>query len=269
MCLKNAINWICLPSVLLWTLAVQASPNFFGQTPKILPLGDSITSGDYTHISYRRDLWFLFDNAGLTVDYVGSNFVNSFSNASLLDFDLDHEGHYAWTTDGVNDELGQWLQGYTPDIALIHLGTNDVDQGQPVAGIIAELSTTISLLRADNPNMLILLAKIIPMRNVDVSSYNSAVATLALALDSEASPIVLVDHAENYDPFILNHDKWHPNSAGEAEMAQRWFTALEPFFEEVAGDTAQYSVPIGGLSAPLLLGMFIFMQTVRRPKKIN
>jgi hypothetical protein len=44
-------------------------------------------------------------------------------------FDLDHEGHYGWKTAAVRDNLAKWSEswGAAPDIALIHLGTNDQD----------------------------------------------------------------------------------------------------------------------------------------------
>ena len=105
-------------------------------TVNILPLGDSITRGgaavDSPYPSYRYLLWNYLKTGGYDVDFIGSTTYPTFSSFS---FDQDHEGHGGYTTgmelngdssDDPQGKLSTWLNQYTPDIVLLHIGTNDV-----------------------------------------------------------------------------------------------------------------------------------------------
>ena len=103
---------------------------------RILPLGDSITQGDKDHRSYRYSLWVRLIAAGISFDFVGSMNSNFFGNPVWPDyngqsFDRDHEGHWGWQADQIlnghpltegKEYLSAWLEEYTPDIVLLHLG---------------------------------------------------------------------------------------------------------------------------------------------------
>ena len=268
--LMNSLGSIAVPFERLLQLAIttavvclsmpqaQADHNFFGQTPKIMPLGDSITEGFEEYlISYRRDLWHTLDQNGYSVDFVGSKADTPAStvNPALLDFDVDYEAYSGWRADQVNNQLTTTLQTITPDIVLLHLGTNDIFQGESVASTIADLTTTITILRANNPDVLIFLAQIIPMDSPDVTPLNTEIAVLAGNITTSQSPVLLVDHQTGYDPAILNFDNWHPTAAGEAEMASRWFAALEPFFQEPVAGPDPVAVPLAFWVAPVFLGI--------------
>jgi len=86
-------------------------------------------------------------------------------------------------------------------------------------------------LRGSNPNVGILLAQVIPnlpANEAAVVALNDEIASLAAQKDLPASPVILVDHYSGYSSFDDNYDQIHPNDAGEAIMAQRWFDALLP-----------------------------------------
>lgn len=235
-----------------------AEHNFFGQTPKIMPLGDSITEGFEEYlISYRRDLWHMLDQSGYSVDFVGTKAdtpAGTF-DPTILDFDLDYEAYSGWRAEQVNSQLTTSLQLVDPDIVLLHLGTNDIFQGESVVSTISDLTTTITMLRADNPDVLILLAQIIPMGSPSVVPFNNEIAVLANSITTEQSPVLLVDHYTGYNESVLNFDNWHPNASGEAEMAARWFAALEPFFQEPIEEPDPVAVPIAFWVVPIFLGM--------------
>ena len=120
----------------------------------ITTVGDSVTQAESGRDSYRADLWDLLIGAGYDIDFVGSENKNK-DNTDFPDssFDPDHEGHWGWRTDEINNgrsgegSLSDWLTGYTPDIALIHLGTNDLFQNQSAESTIDDLSETINILR--------------------------------------------------------------------------------------------------------------------------
>ncbi|MEL6254007.1 MAG: SGNH/GDSL hydrolase family protein [Bacteroidota bacterium] len=227
--------------VLLSFLASVFSLTSFGQT-RILPLGNSITQaenngGSNQYNSYRRPLWILFQNAGTNVDFVGS-MTKAFNNVDPPnnDFDWDHEGHWGWRADEIlNGRPGQgniasWLGGYTPDVALIHLGTNDAIASQTANSTITEIGSIIDALRVDNPNVEVYLAKIIYSTRSDwntrIDAINALIPGLASSKNTANSPVSVVDMNALIDPSIHLYDRAHPNTTGEQIMAQAWFDAI-------------------------------------------
>ena len=199
---------------------------------KILPLGDSITQGGEGYASYRRSLWLLLKNAGFNVDFIGHQIKHHGAlNDNLKDFDLNHEGHWAWETGELDDKLDGWLKGYTPDIVLLHVGTNDFDRGQSNESTMQEIKSIIAKLRKNNAKVAIFIAKIIPMKNKDTSSINNSIALLVDAQNTQKSPLVIVDQYTDYEPLVDNHDNYHPNSKGEDKIANKWFEVLEDYLQ--------------------------------------
>lgn len=208
-------------------------------TINILPLGDSITQGSYRQDSYRRPLWHLLQQQGYTVNFVGSLETNSGGVSPNPDFDLDHEGRWGWRVDEIlNGRIGQgklsdWLQTYTPDIALVHLGTNDIVHPNSVESTLDELDQVIDVLRADNPNVTILLAQLIPNSYPDVNQriqvLNTRMVELAANKTQPTSPVQVVDHHSGFDHITDTYDGVHPNESGITKMAQVWAEALIPF----------------------------------------
>ena len=200
---------------------------------RILPLGDSITQGGLGMPSYRRALWHKLDKAGYAVDFVGGqdDFYGQAPPSSARDFDLDHQGHWAWETGEIAAELdgwmNHWLFGYMPDVVIMHLGTNDFDRDQSIDSTLAELEQIIASLRKANPVVQILIAQIIPMRNKDTEPFNAGLRAWAPTMSTETSPVALVDQYSDYNPAADNHDDYPPNANGEEKMAERWFAALQ------------------------------------------
>jgi hypothetical protein len=228
------------------------------QTINIQPLGNSITHASYPRYSYRYYLWTKLLDDGFDFNFVGSMQDNKNGNPEWpmhmgQAFDQDHEGHSGWTTFdiwwGKSNEpdagkLSEWLQDYTPDISLIHLGTNDINQGVQ-SNSITEVTvinnyinyrygTLINHLRAANPNIVIFVAQIIPrndsVRNYWTDFYNSQLPTLQVSKYSSTSPIIIVDQNTGFDEIADTYDGVHPNAAGEEKMAQRWRDAIIDYY---------------------------------------
>ena len=197
---------------------------------RILPLGDSITQGNTSNNSYRRPLWQTLNAAGYSVDFVGSLTNNNGGPPPNPDFDLDHEGHWGWRADALLASLPGWLNDYTPDVVLMHVGSNDAFQGQSTSSTVAELEAIIDVLRADNPNVTILLAQLIPNsesgRNSRVNALNAEIPGIVSRKDQAQSRVYLVDQNTG---FLLSdlRDRAHPNLAGQQKMAAKWFETLE------------------------------------------
>ena len=200
---------------------------------RIMPLGDSITQADTERSSYRRPLWQKLQSADFnTVDFVGSQTENEGGANPNPDFDLDHEGHSGFRTDQILLELDDWIDAAQPDVALIHLGTNDILQGQSAESTIDELGEVIDVFRADNPNITLFLAQIIPTRLNDDERelLNQQIPLLAAEKDQEDSPIIVVDQASGFDLDDDTYDSIHPNSSGENKIADQWLASFSELF---------------------------------------
>lgn len=208
---------------------------------KIMPLGDSITQGNTQQDSYRRPLWHKLKDAGFAVDFVGSEATNFTGHAAHPDFDEDNEGHYGWKITGVLPKLDEWLDKNTPDIVLLHLGTNDQDKA-PV--ILANLEQVIVKLRAHNPKVTVLFAQLITNWG-ELAEVNKAIPDLAKKLTTEQSRIIVVDQATGFIYPGDSVDGCHPNAAGDEKMAAKWFEALKPLL----GNAGKAGAPAAAAAA--------------------
>ena len=228
-----------------------------GRPIYVLPLGDSITQGgrtDRQEYSYRYPLFGMLRDAGVEFDFIGSLKTGLHPDATWPDhdgrpFDRDHEGHYGWRTARVRDELPKWLAIYPapPDLALIHLGTNDQrirgSATRPVTdaeaadrydrAIVRPLRDIVATLRQANPDVVVLIGHL-NFNEGAATRIRGQVEALARELDSDRSPVVTVHHYDgfNADPTHGQADTFdgaHPNPQGQAKMARRWFEAARPF----------------------------------------
>ncbi|MBD1842184.1 cellulose-binding protein [Cyanobacteria bacterium FACHB-63] len=196
---------------------------------RIMPLGDSITQADRNHNSYRRPLWLRLRAAGYDVNFVGSTKSHYLGNAPKSDFDPDHEGHWGWEVDEVLAQVDRWSEAAKPDIVLIHLGTNDILRGQNFDSTIAELRKLIETMRKRNPRLKILIAQLIPSSGGETltQQFNQQIVVLARSMNSQISPVILVDQFSGFDVRQDTYDGLHPNESGEQKMADRWFQSLD------------------------------------------
>ncbi|PRY10346.1 putative secreted protein (Por secretion system target) [Pontibacter ummariensis] len=222
---------------------------------KIMCLGNSITQGNTENPGYRYRLWQKLIDAGVDVQLVGSHAVNEGGDSPVegtvykgVPYINRNEGHWGWTVDEIlsgrdgKGHLSRWLQSYTPDIALIHLGTNDMFRQCGTGNTcyqetIDELKEVVSQIRAKNPTVAVYLAQLIPAYEQKVGpgaaknirELNKRIPALVKELHTATSPVVLVDQHAGFDP-TTGVDTWdgvHPNASGEAKMAQKWFNAIE------------------------------------------
>jgi uncharacterized repeat protein (TIGR01451 family) len=218
------------------TTLIQSSRQSSRSTVRILLLGDSITRGTNTYPSYRHPLWIKLVGSGRDFDFVGSQNSIGDGNPVFPDykgqsFDSDHEGHSGWRADEIVAGLPKWLESYTPDIVLLHIGTNDVFDDQSTQSTVNEIMQIIDVLRADNPSVKILLAKIIPTsydqaKNDRINDLNSQIEGLAAQKHTPASPVFVVDQNSGFYAIQNTYDGVHPNGAGRMKMAQKWFQAV-------------------------------------------
>ncbi|MFD3003694.1 PA14 domain-containing protein [Pontibacter toksunensis] len=228
------------------------------QSYKIMPLGNSITEGTDMYPGYRYDLYQRLEEAYIDFSYVGTKtsfFRHRFDPGGSSPFicsegptyapPLAHEGHRGWRADEIingkqdaasEGKLADWLQAYTPDVVLMHIGTNDMLQNQSVTETIEELREIVRILRQDNPEVIILMAKLFPAHapTVGITAANNIILlnnnipVLAQELNSTTSPVVLVDQNTGFDPTpdSYTYDGIHPNWRGAYWMMRKWYDAL-------------------------------------------
>lgn len=219
-------------------------PSPEANTKRIVAIGNSITQASAITQSFRYPLWKKLVEGGYNFDFVGSQSSNEGGNPTWPNylgkqFDQDHEGHWGWRADQIAQQLPQWLSLYDADIALIHIGSNDLIQGQSVSSSLNDIRQIIAELRQNNPGITVLLANLIPadtrhplIDGTIIQSYhslNNGIQNLAIELNQPGSAVVLVDQAGAFDPVTQTVDGIHPNTSGEETMAQRWFDAITPY----------------------------------------
>ncbi len=196
---------------------------------RIMPLGDSITGSPGC---WRALLWNRLQSTGHTaIDFVGTLGPQGCGQP----YDGDNEGHGGYLTTNVANQnlLPGWLSATRPDIVLMHFGTNDVWSNIAPTTILAAYSRLVDQMRASNPTMRILVAKIIPMAPSSCPECGQRAVALNNAIDGWAagktttqSPIVVVDQWTGFNTATDTYDGVHPNAAGDQKMSDRWYPAL-------------------------------------------
>lgn len=224
-------------------LATQSTPAgaAVGTRPiRVMPLGDSITygAGSSTGSSYRAALWDrLVGQAGYAIDFVGSQRSGALPDA-------DNEGHSGWRIDQIAANIDTWLANSLPDVVLLHIGTNDMNQDYQVGAAPQRLGALLDQILLDRPVATVLVAKIVPSSDSTIQSritaFNAALPDVVAARGSRAG---LVDLSTLSGADLA--DTLHPNDSGYAKMAVRWYAALEG----VLGDGRDWPLLASGLES--------------------
>ncbi len=200
------------------------------EQPKILAIGDSITSGEHpvepTPGAYRLGLQNNFVADDLSVDFIGSQ-TNKETNLN----DAEHEGHLGWTTNKLTALLDQGLlTNYQPDIVLLMAGTNDILRSDKASVVIDDLNQLIDRLQAELPSVPILVSSIAPIdpakgkrRANIVKEVNAQLPELA---EQQGSQVTYVNAGGSLALDDLVADGIHPNAAGYQEIGNAWYDAL-------------------------------------------
>jgi len=214
---------------------------------RIMPLGDSITTGDFSlpsspdsdQIGYRRKLYLDLD--GQSPNRI--NFVGGQSNG-LLDHDKDHEGHggacatgpCSFTTLDINVE--GWLNSKPADIVLLHVGINDINQrGDTSSTGVNTILNNIDTWESNNHPVTVFLAKIIDdvpgvLPELDVATYNNNLVNM-LAGRPSSDRVIMVDMHDGAGIIYGNgtfaadmFDNVHPKLSGYEKMAAKWLSDM-------------------------------------------
>jgi lysophospholipase L1-like esterase len=230
--------------VLVFVIVHQFS---FAQIPvKIMPLGDSITSGvnpiDTTAKNgYRKHLYQLLADSGYNIDFVGS-----LTSGTPQDFDRDNEGHpgmYSFRNSdsslSMRNNLQKYLSENHPDIILLHIGTNDIGsiiEPKSNDSLAVDVVKLLDIINNFNSNITTVLARIINRtNNKDLQDstiqFNIKLQSKADSLIALGRKIAVVnmESAVSY-PDDISSDEVHPNDKGYRKMADFWFSKIREVF---------------------------------------
>ncbi len=233
-----------------------------GKTPYIVALGDSITrgsSGGYGN--FRRPLQSLLTRGGYTYQFVGTSTEQSFNyhgtdpEQTFTPYQPQHEGYGGFRIEQISadkpdrDDGGVSYPGFAsvmaldkPDVVLLMLGTNDINQnfdpGGPsygggtgfAADAAQRLDTLVGRLLAANPTLTLVLATLTPLadpaKEAQVQAYNLFIPQIVAARKKQGQNIVLADMSAALTPADLSPDGVHPGTLGYDKMARVWYGAL-------------------------------------------
>jgi lysophospholipase L1-like esterase len=230
---------------------------------RVLPLGDSITCGcgstarassNWTAScgtdvgGYRVPLWAALTAAGVNATLVGTLSSGPSWAPSAA---TRHEGHPGWRTAQILAILPAWA-ATQPDVILIHLGTNDIGQGKPLPGMLADMGALLGNISSALPSARTIVCTILHMVNSEHPEWGPAVAAYNAALPALVAQwpqAALVDLAptglctENTDPRQRLCSQCNPGAA---------CTTNASFYDRVHPTAAGYSVMAGVLAGEVL-----------------
>lgn len=253
--------------------------NILGQNKilKILPLGNSITFDQRSNdtrpnnvkYGYRLPLYNFLNEAGLNFDFIGSE-----SSGSLyLPVGYENNAGFPGITDlqllnllktgkrvqppnyNLQITLGPYLETYTPNIILLHIGTNGNDiaggtSSAEIEGILDEVDRIEVLFNVDIP---VLVARIIDrvpnqlyvnqLNNNIESMVNDRISNPAndaypdniqiVDMEDSAKIVYIIDSLGTIDNGIVGdmNDDRHPNDKGFFKMAGIWSQAITNYYQ--------------------------------------
>ena len=203
---------------------------------KIMLIGDSVTEGLDSDGSYRRYLDGMLRRDGHLIDFVGSRKKHNDDKTepANYEYDVDHEGHWGKSPAWMAENMQSLLASNVPDVAVIHLGTEDIISSklaaEPLAdGIVKNIGKVVDTLRARNGNMNIVLSAIIPVTGKQ-DVVNLVILRSHATFKANATllhPVVLADPSKGFDVSLdLAADGVHPNAAGAGKMARVFADAI-------------------------------------------
>ena len=198
---------------------------------KILPLGDSITSGEYplepTPGAYRLQLKSNFTADDLDVDFIGSQANKSIDN------DPEHEGHPGWEIDELIGLVDRGLlDNYQPDLVLLMAGTNDIlSTPDDASQVIQDLNSLIDRLQGKLTDVPILVSDLVPIdpafRGQKKANIVTEVNTLLPQLaQQQGESVTYVNAGGLLELDDLIGDGIHPNAVGYDKIGDAWYEAL-------------------------------------------
>lgn len=219
--------------------AAKPAPETVPESPpvtqiRLMAMGDSITHGVARNSakSYRYPLTAFLDTADCRYEMVGSQQAN----LGHRSFVSAHEGYNGHRADhfltglnnyaGNNEGVATAINRFRPDTVLLHLGTNDMLQGQNVAETVAEIDQVISIILDSGADVFV--ANVIPLFGFAAENRTRQLGDQLTSYVTQLgnNKVKLVDVRTGFTQSMMLSDNLHPNADGEAHIAQSFSKAL-------------------------------------------
>lgn len=197
---------------------------------KIMLIGDSVTEGLNSSTAYRRYLDGMLRRQGLLIDFVGSRnkHHDTQTKPDSYEYDVDHEGHWGRNSDWLAQNMAGLLVENVPDVAVIHMGTEDIMSGHGTVEsltdrIVENIGTVIQILHSRNNRVKIVLARIMPVpgKTHEVNLLNRKISGYIRDHATIQSPVVMADPHTGFNATSdLANNGPLPNAKGAQKMAQ-------------------------------------------------
>ncbi|MAU09760.1 MAG: hypothetical protein CL607_08065 [Anaerolineaceae bacterium] len=249
---------MCIIALVPGVPAQAAGPFTCSDTVRIMPTGDSLTQGYASgvtnvgdQIAYRKTLHDDLLAQGRQFDLVGS-FT---AGGNYAGFDPDHSGVPGWNVQQIEINIYDWLVANTPDIVLLHAGTNDVNVS--FVNNYNRLLNNVDTYESDyNTEVTVVVALIInrvtstgdPVRIQRTNEFNAGLETLVnnriangddlILIDMENDAGIIYDYEANGGNFYdLDAGGIHLGVSGYNKMAALWESTLLGILPDCSGPT--------------------------------
>ena len=210
----------------------------------VCAVGDSITQGSSNFTAHRIALESRFNELGWNVEWKGTRADASWGSNNPC------EGYSGKNAVEIAAQYESHASAVAADILLLHAGHNynagdtnlsptPMSEEAIIAAVTNAHARIIAAARAQNPDVIVLYAKVITsggnraVKYSYIPALNTAIGVLADELNTNVSPVICVDMAGgwNYATDCVS-DCVHPNATGAAKMADKWVSAIQPFVAE-------------------------------------
>ncbi|WP_148046196.1 GDSL-type esterase/lipase family protein [Nocardioides marmoriginsengisoli] len=253
----------CLIAVVVSPLG-PVEPAQAADRHRILITGDSITQGSAGDYTWRYRLWAKLARTAPGSSFVGTrsdlyDVVNRRPGSRSYAAGFPATAHAAGWGDSYRSGVGTiaaQVRSTKPDVLVVMLGGNDLSHLTSPLATIANVRTYIARARAARPGLDVVVGEV-PTRydpwsrkyqlRAQAADYASRLRALADRLDTGTERVVTARTGDGWDPARHTWDGTHPNSTGEALIAQRVSQALARIGIGSAGPdvsgTRSWSVP--------------------------
>lgn len=190
----------------------------------VMPLGDSITEGarSTTNSGYRGELWNRLAPHAASLDFVGSQ-----QHGRQL-ADRDHEGHSGWRIDELSVNIEKWLAAAHPNVVLLHIGANDMDQNYHADTAPDRLGGLIDHITRGAPGVTVLVSSLVPSTNTEtrarIDRFNTAVPRV---VEERRKKGLSVGYVSMAAVTVGDLGDWlHPNDGGYVKMADAFYSGI-------------------------------------------
>jgi Ca2+-binding RTX toxin-like protein len=207
-------------------VSVDLSADRWSYVARIMPLGDSITSGFNSSPGwgYRGPLWNKFYERGLGIDYVGQ-----YQDGPSSFLDPDHQGALGQTADGWIGLVPGLMTRYKPDIVLLMIGSNDISEaGDSPAQLHRDMTQLIDKIAAHRPGATIFVSTVTPLASDQpgsnlIPAANREIREAVAEAARKGRNVELVEPKVTLSDLV---DGVHLDAGGHAKLAQAWYNAV-------------------------------------------